>query len=72
MEEKRELPGGLTSGQETVPDRVNKDLGEIRPKLWQNEQQFVGLQSQWVEESWTLERKTIPLRQKFDERERSL
>ncbi|OJJ78457.1 uncharacterized protein ASPGLDRAFT_53636, partial [Aspergillus glaucus CBS 516.65] len=43
LEEKMELPGGLTSGQEAALEKVNKGIGGIRPKLWQNGQQFVDL-----------------------------
>lgn len=62
LEEKMELPGGLTSGQEAALEKVNKGIGGIRPKLWQNGQQFVDLQSQWIEGRWTLERKAISFR----------
>jgi len=61
LEEESKLTGGLSTEQRTTLEKTNRDLEQIKSRLWLNGQQFVDLRSQWVEGCWTLEREAISL-----------
>lgn len=49
LEEESKLTGGLSTEQRTTLEKTNRDLEQIKSRLWLNGQQFVDLRSQWVE-----------------------